>query len=60
MSGRNVFEHTSPDDEELRAMQESARKLGGDLYTVLPDLPEDQRYEIGTLNGRTVLVTKKS
>jgi hypothetical protein len=55
---RNVFEHTTPTDEE---MQQMARELGGELYSLLPELSEGERYQLVDLpNGRTVLVTKRA
>jgi nanoRNase/pAp phosphatase (c-di-AMP/oligoRNAs hydrolase) len=54
---RNVFENTTPDDEEMQAL---AREIGAELYSVLPTLPEGQKYELDVLGERVVLVTKKA
>jgi hypothetical protein len=52
---RNVFENS---DEEMQAL---ARELGGELYSLLPELPEGGRYQLVDIpNGRTILVTKKA
>jgi hypothetical protein len=56
MSGRNVFENTSQPIDEMQAL---AREIGAKLYSLLPELPEGEKYELDVFNGRVVLLTKK-